>query len=217
MMLKWIAVVLLALVSIQAPEFVLDLVTASRTDDVAYSAVPEGERADVFPPLVYVPHGARPPAPPFEVLSFGLDRNSYEFNESYDVQLRLRYTGTQSVLFPTSSEAHLFRRSSQTLRRVAVQLTLHNPAFFDRVQLIEKLYGDESVPGSLLTLVPNSTVVLYAKSRWTLPNRKANAQIQWPLTATVQLSLDVVGFGTTFDSLQADPAATIILTLPPED
>ena len=202
---------LIAAVALQA--FTIDLVVAPRSTDEQYLAVPAAERADRLSPLgVISDQTAAIIAPLFEV-AVSFDRSSYNLGEEFFYEATLRYIGQPPISFPISAEIHHFRKSMPSLRVGTLAVSFAHPDTGHQIQIVDNLFGAETVPGSLITLTFNQVVRVRGKGIWQIRLQNPIAEGVWPANVNAAMQFNMDGLAPIFSQLRS-PSVAITLSKP---
>lgn len=194
----------------QGSPHTIDLISAVRSTDEEFDAIPENEdRPDTRPVVGRVADAPAPPVIPFVISAVNFDRPDYEMGDDFIVEVHLTYAGSQPITFPQSSQTHFFRRSMPGFRTATLSVAFHDPVLGRQVQVAERLYGATEVFGSLITLAPNDTVVVRTKAYWRLLVQVDTSAAVWPIQVTPSAMFNL--FGTTFT--HSDVSSTVNPTI----
>lgn len=211
-MIKQIALVFALFTSFQSPAHVLNLIGAPRSSDEQYLSVPDSDRPDALPVVAITSHSPGPAPAPFQLSGLELDRGSYSMSDDFSFEVTLRYVGTETILFPMSVETHLFRKSMPSLHTAALAVLFTHPVLGRQIQIAERLYGSDSVSGSLISLSPNESIRIQGKGTWGLRLQVPFAESIWPITVTPVVDFNLFGSGVNHAAIASTDNPTVILS-----
>jgi hypothetical protein len=150
------------------PTFTIDLLTVERPSEnlTRPDSIPAQDRLGMRPPAFGGPTDTWLPPFPLEMTLASTDRSDYTVGDRFIYEVLVTNVSKRAIAFPTSVRADRFSRAMAGARWATISLQVEDEMLGRQLVGLERLYGAQSVEGSLLNLGPGESVAIRAGGIW---------------------------------------------------